>query len=333
MSRYTRTPVTSGFEVQSQLNQNFSDIQAAIDDTLSRVGDQPNQMEANIDMNSNRIYNLPTASSPTEPVTYAQWSAGQTQPVYAGTIKERYVATASQTVFTTVGSYTPGSNNLNVYINGVKQDSTAYAENSSTQFTFTSGLDAGDVVEVILHERVSSSSVVTASNTTVSYNGTTNVQAMASDIDTRLDTIEAWKAAGTLALTTGQNLSQDGAYNSGYYKLGAYYIWQDAAGSLRMKTSAPASATDGVSFGSYVFGSATYDPPSLADGVGTTTTVTATGAAVGDFTKASFSLDTQGITVTSWVSAANTVSVRFQNESGGVLDLGSGTLRVRVEKV
>jgi hypothetical protein len=29
------------------------------------------------------------------------------------------------------------------------------------------------------------------------------------------------------------------------------------------------------------------------------------------------------------VSAANTVSVRFQNESGGVLDLASGTLRVR----
>jgi hypothetical protein len=46
----------------------------------------------------------------------------------------------------------------------------------------------------------------------------------------------------------------------------------------------------------------------------------------------SFSLDLQGITVTAYVSAANTVSVRFQNESGGTLDLGSGTLRVRVRK-
>ncbi len=51
-----------------------------------------------------------------------------------------------------------------------------------------------------------------------------------------------------------------------------------------------------------------------------------------DFARATFSLDLQGIALTAWVSAANTVSVRFQNESGGTLDLGSGTLRVRVIK-
>jgi hypothetical protein len=60
--------------------------------------------------------------------------------------------------------------------------------------------------------------------------------------------------------------------------------------------------------------------------------VTVTGAALGDFARASFSLNLQGITVTAWVSAADTVSVRFQNESGGALDLASGTLRVKVEK-
>jgi hypothetical protein len=83
----------------------------------------------------------------------------------------------------------------------------------------------------------------------------------------------------------------------------------------------------------YLEGSATYDPPSLADGAGVTTTVTVTGAALGDYVPAvSFSQNLNGITVTAWVSAANTVSVRFQNESGGTLDLASGTLRVRVEK-
>lgn len=333
MSKYEAQPVSNGFNAKEAINENLSQIEENLQRVLYRDGASPNFMEADIDMNSNRIYNLPSASSPTEPVTYAQWAAGQTQPVYAGTIKERYVATGGQTVFTTTGSYTPGSNNLNVYVNGVKQDSTAYTENTTTQFTFTSGLDAGDVVEVVLHERVSSASIVTAANTTVSYNGTTNVQAMATDVDTRLDTVESWKNAGTLALNASQNLSLDGNYNSGYSKLGSYYVWQDAAGSLRMKTSAPSSATDGVSFGSYIFGSATYDPPSLADGAGTTTTVTATGAAVGDFAKASFSLDLQGIIVAAWVSSANIVSVRFQNESGGALDLGSGTLRVRVEKV
>ena len=80
-------------------------------------------------------------------------------------------------------------------------------------------------------------------------------------------------------------------------------------------------------------GSATYDPPSLADGAGATTTVTATGCALGDLASASFSLDTQGITITAWVSAANTVSVRFQNESGGPLDIASGTLKVQTRKL
>ncbi len=74
-------------------------------------------------------------------------------------------------------------------------------------------------------------------------------------------------------------------------------------------------------------GSATIDVASLADAVGATSTITVTGAALGDFVMVSHSLDLQGITVTAYVSAANTVSVRFQNESGGTIDLASGTVR------
>lgn len=77
-------------------------------------------------------------------------------------------------------------------------------------------------------------------------------------------------------------------------------------------------------------GSKTFDPSSLADGAGETTTVTVTGAALGDYAQASFSNDLSSITLTAWVSAADTVSVRFQNESGGVVDLASGTLRAGV---
>lgn len=78
-------------------------------------------------------------------------------------------------------------------------------------------------------------------------------------------------------------------------------------------------------------GSAVYDPANLADGAGVTTTVTVTGAALGDFVQGvSFSLDLQGITMTGWVSAANTVSVRFQNETGAAIDLLGGTIRAVV---
>lgn len=83
----------------------------------------------------------------------------------------------------------------------------------------------------------------------------------------------------------------------------------------------------------FLFGSATYDPANIVDGAGVTTTVTVTGAVKGDIVEASFTEDLQGITLTAWVSAADTVSVRFQNESGGALDLASGTLRANVKRI
>jgi hypothetical protein len=78
--------------------------------------------------------------------------------------------------------------------------------------------------------------------------------------------------------------------------------------------------------------SKTFDPPSLADGVGTTTTITATGVdpGAGHYAHPSFSLSTQGILLYAWVSAVNELSVRFQNETGGTIDLASGTLKVKV---
>lgn len=88
-----------------------------------------------------------------------------------------------------------------------------------------------------------------------------------------------------------------------------------------------------TAIGTVLTGSKTYDAASLVDGAGASTTVTVTGAALGDFvTGISMGVDLQGIRVTGYVSAADTVTVRFQNESGGTLDLASTTLKVRVRK-
>lgn len=83
--------------------------------------------------------------------------------------------------------------------------------------------------------------------------------------------------------------------------------------------------------GGGLFGSATFDAGNLVDGAGVTTTVTVTGAVLGDFvTGVSFGVDLQGILVTAYVSATNTVAVRLQNETTGAIDLASTTVRVRV---
>lgn len=78
-------------------------------------------------------------------------------------------------------------------------------------------------------------------------------------------------------------------------------------------------------------GSATWDVASLVDAAGATSSaITVTGAALGDYVVPSMGVDTQGITFTAWVESANTVKVRAQNETSGTIDLASTTVRVLV---
>lgn len=76
---------------------------------------------------------------------------------------------------------------------------------------------------------------------------------------------------------------------------------------------------------------ATLNADSLVDGAGDTDTVAVPGVALGDMVlSASLAVDVAGLIVTGYVSAANTVSIRFQNETGGTVDLASSTLRLVV---
>jgi hypothetical protein len=80
-------------------------------------------------------------------------------------------------------------------------------------------------------------------------------------------------------------------------------------------------------------GSGTWNPGNLVDGAGETSpSFTVTGAALGDFARAAAPYDLQGVTCNAYVDAANSVKVRLQNETGGAVDLASGTWKIRVEK-
>tara|TARA_R110000772_G_scaffold68760_1_gene152347 strand:+ start:962 stop:3292 length:2331 start_codon:yes stop_codon:yes gene_type:complete len=73
-----------------------------------------------------------------------------------------------------------------------------------------------------------------------------------------------------------------------------------------------------------------YDAPSVASGASTSTTVTVTGAALGDYAEASFSSGAlAGLVVTAWVSSANTVTVNLFNSAVGAIDLSNQSLRVK----
>lgn len=79
-------------------------------------------------------------------------------------------------------------------------------------------------------------------------------------------------------------------------------------------------------------GSDTWDPGSIADGDEEAKEVTVTGAALGDFAMASFNLDLSDLILDAQVTAANTVTCILANNTGGAIDLASGTIYVRVMK-
>lgn len=76
--------------------------------------------------------------------------------------------------------------------------------------------------------------------------------------------------------------------------------------------------------------SVVWNPASIADKASLTTTVSVSGAVLGYRTTASFTLDLAGLSLSSYVSAANVVSVTLSNLTGGAVDLGSGTVKVWV---
>lgn len=84
-------------------------------------------------------------------------------------------------------------------------------------------------------------------------------------------------------------------------------------------------------FSEMFVGTGTIDVGNLIDAAGETNAIDVPGVALGDMVIGiAFSVSTAGLNITPYVSAANVVSVRFQNESGVGADLASCTVKVLV---
>lgn len=88
---------------------------------------------------------------------------------------------------------------------------------------------------------------------------------------------------------------------------------------------------------SVLWGAVAYNPPSLPNGSRDVTTVTVTGATLTYpdlqlLVTVGFSKDLQGVQMWGYVSGTDTVSVVFSNNTGGVVDIASGAIYVKVEK-
>lgn len=92
----------------------------------------------------------------------------------------------------------------------------------------------------------------------------------------------------------------------------------------------PTGTNYGQSVTKFAVASETKDWGSIADGDAAAEEVTVTGAQLGDFAMASMSIDVTDLVLSASVTAADTVTVVAANNTGGAVDLASGTLYVMV---
>ena len=93
-----------------------------------------------------------------------------------------------------------------------------------------------------------------------------------------------------------------------------------------------ATSTRTVNNANELSGSDTWNPASIGNGAEEAKEVTVTGAALGDFVMASFSLDVTDLVLNAQGTAANVVTAVLSNNTGGAIDLASGTVYVKVIK-
>lgn len=159
MARVVLATIQAGTGSTEALNANFDAIAEALGNLVSRVGDTPNQMEADLDLNGHTLVNSGTSDDPNRLMSFEEMVDYVTSHSSGLVIQkqELQIATAAQTLFTLEQfSYVPGSNNLAIYVDGVRKFSPQdYAETSGTEVTFAAGVSIGAEVEFISNEFIS----------------------------------------------------------------------------------------------------------------------------------------------------------------------------------
>jgi hypothetical protein len=201
--KITLDSIISGFKSVTKLIANFDLIESELNDKVlyrDNPDGEPNQMENNLDMNGNRITNLPTATNNTDPVTYGQFQASASVVQFTGTVvNSRLGSDAAGSTFT-VSEYTPGSSNLQVYLNGVLAPVSTYTEPTSTTVVMNTAPVSDDEYTFIINSRQVDTSTVPASSVTYTPTGgaATNADAHLKTVDTKIQGIVNVKEFGAV---------------------------------------------------------------------------------------------------------------------------------------
>jgi hypothetical protein len=187
------------------------------------------------------------------------------------------------------------------------------------------GIDIQIVHNVIRGVQVVAISAI-GSRHTVAYNQVFDVQGGGSDAIRTKSLTQSYVAHNRAWGTTTSGIIEDVNSGSNEYddnRVCVSGVWQNFVYSTIQATSKIMSQTKTL----------TWNPGNILNGGFDSTTVTVTGAAVGDRVGAGFSIAVPaGVLLTAQVTAADTVTAMLLNVSGAAQDLASGTLSVEVRK-
>ena len=199
MAKINLSDPNSGFNSASQLTSNNELIEDNLNNRVlyrDNPAGEANAMQNLLDMNGNRIINLPNGTEGSDPVTYSQWIAGTVPSEFTGYLTETFDVTATtQTVFNLGNAYTPGINSIRVFNNGVFLPPNAYTETDANTITLGTAATLGDEVTVIITSFDTAASTA-AANITFTQTGS---GATASNVNAKLQeqiSVKDFGAAG-----------------------------------------------------------------------------------------------------------------------------------------
>lgn len=156
MAKVTLPTLAAGYLDVDTANNALQQIAAAFDNTVSRDGSTPNSMEADLDLNSNRIVNVAPGVNSNDAATLGQLTEAVDARASGVVVQriEQQTPTNGATVLTfTTLEYEPGANNLALFKNGVRLFVPGgYAETSSTSVTLVVAANGTDVFTAVVNE-------------------------------------------------------------------------------------------------------------------------------------------------------------------------------------
>jgi hypothetical protein len=176
----TLTTLSSGFNSTTTLNNNFTALRNAFDNTLSLDGSTPNAMNADFDLNGNNILNANSIETEGLTINGVQVGSSDLTPTTA-LFSTEHTGNGSTTTFSM--TYNPGVEfNTYVFVDGVYQNKSTYSI-SGTNVIFSEAPPLNSKIEINVFRALTLSETTQASNVGYTATGASALRTVQAKLD------------------------------------------------------------------------------------------------------------------------------------------------------